>query len=196
MEKELLITRNVDCATLSKELFVSMMTQDIRAAKVAYDNNHYEKDLQYFNESIQNSIDYYIKKAKEFAEKKWKTERKRNEYINKETYKIINEHKDRKFYYYGVTFFDFDLEPNTNSLSGDCCIDIEKDIQTQLERCYEKIKDNRYWTRGLGWKLYADSRPQIELILSEEVQKEFDAEADALAEDIRRFYANCYYCGD
>ena len=88
------------------------------------------------------------------------------------------------------------MNPGVNGISGDCIIDIKDDMTKNLERCYEAIKDNKYFKNGLGWILEAGSRPQIKLILPEDIQKEFDDEKDKLTKDIMRFYQNCSYPGD
>lgn len=199
MEKEVLVTRNVDCKNLSKEEFVKMMHIDMMQAQVNYDNRHYHEALEshkkYINDKLEREKHYAI----EYAFKKWKTEKKRNAYINKAIIKSEEESRNIKINYSTITFFDFDFNPGDNGISGDCVVDFTKDTTTvlkSLERCFDTIKDNKYFKNASGWKLVSSSRPYVELILPEELEKMFHDEKNALAESIRKFYENTTYFGD
>ena len=189
-----LITRTINCSTLTKEKFVELMTEDLKKAVVEYDNYWLPIDTKRYNENVNRIRANTLKRAIEFAAKKWKTEKKRQAYIDSE----MTNFKDPKFYYDALEYFDFNLTPWSNSLSGDCILRCDNISSINLERCYDKIKDNKYFKRGLGWILedHHHSRPQIKLILPPEVQREFDNDGKKLAEDIARFYEGCTYFGD
>ena len=199
MEKEVLVTRNVDCKNLSKDEFVNMMLTDTAQAKKNYDDAHYNKELESHYKYIEEKIERDKLRAIEYACKKWKTEKKRNEYVNKMMVESEKESKNIRFWYNGITFFDFDFNPGDNGISGNCVVSIDKDVATvtrALECCFDEIKDNKYFKEALGWKLLSSSRPYVELILPEEFEKMFHDEEEALCESIRKFYANTYYFGD
>lgn len=189
-----LITRTINCSTLSKEEFVKLMAEDLSNAVIEYDN--YWKPIyeEKSKKRAEESKAYFLKRATDFANKKWKTEKKRQAYIESEMSKFVAP----KMWYSELSYFDFDVEPWTNSLSGNCCLHCDKVNTIQLERCYDTIKDNKYFKQALGWILedHHNSRPQIKLILPIEVQEEFDNDGKKLAEDIARFYEGCTYFGD
>ena len=75
----------------------------------------------------------------------------------------------------------------------------------KLSRCFEAVKDNRYFKKATGWKLtytasdnsYRSSfRPHIELIVDEETAAQMKKDADDLTESVREFYKGCTYWGD
>ena len=200
-----LVSRDgINCSNISMEEFVRMMFSDILEADEKYNDLYCPDYVASIVRHFENMMAYTRKDATKYAEKKWKTEKKRNEYINKK----IAEAK-AKFntdsYYYHLSFFDFDVHPESNGLSGDCCISIDRLTYDVLRRCYEAVKDNYYFKNATGWKLEYEChennhsvsfRPHINLIMPEDVEAKYHKAAEDLAEDIRRFYANCYYPGD
>lgn len=194
MDKLTLVTQEVDCSNITKETFVELMFKNLKEAIKVYDAYWLPIEKKRHEESVERSIEYTLKRAQSYAEKKWKTEKKRQEYIENE----MANFKPSEFWYSELTFFDFDVEPWRNGLSGNCCLNTKNVTSKQLENCFETIKDNKYFKQAKGWILedHHGFRPQIKLILSEEVQKQFDKDEQDLADDIRRFYANCSYPGD
>ena len=62
-------------------------------------------------------------RARKFAETKWKTEKRREQYVREELKKVIarkNSWKPAEFR--PLTYVDFDVNPGSNGLSGNCCI--------------------------------------------------------------------------
>ena len=130
--------------------------------------------------------------ARIFAEKKWKTEAKRNAYVEQEMTKYV----PRTFKFYGITYFDFHVEPWSNCLSNTFSIDkVTTDI---LGKCYDEIKENKYFKNAIGWILedHHYSRPQIKLILPEEYEKMWKTDMENLGKAIGEFYKNTKYFGD
>ena len=108
-------------------------------------------------------------------------------------------------FYYGLSFFDFDVNPGEMGISGDCCISYNELTPAKLERCFEAVKNNKYFKKAMGWKLTytasdnsyrSDSRPHIELIVDAETEAQMRKDADDLAESVRNFYKGCTYWGD
>ena len=196
-----LVTRNAECGNMTSEEFVKNMFNDVLEAVDKYDDLYIP---EYIASDIRNKDAYVasmVKQAVRFAEKKWKTEKKRNEYVNA---KCIEARKkvtsNGPGFYYGITYFDFDCNPGSNSLSGNCCISLRTLTPEALVRCFNEIKDNKYFKVAHGWKLeyeasegsYRSSfRPQIKLIVDKEIEEEMKAEVKKLADDIAEFYRDC-----
>ena len=143
-------------------------------------------------------------RATKFAEKKWKTEKKRTAYIESEVAKARKEYKMSDFYY-DLSFFDFDVNPGKMGISGDCCISYKELTPTKLGRCFEAVKDNKYFKKANGWKFTYEAsnnshqvcfRPHIELIVDAETEAQMKKDADDLTESVRNFYKGCTYWGD
>ena len=199
-----LVTRNIDCSNITAEEFVKAMFSDFLEAEEKYNENYIPEWEAWKIKSFEDRMKWAYKSASDYAVKHWKTERKRNEYIDKMMKKAHDEY-NISTYYDSLSFFDFDLEPGKNGLSGNCCISYKNLTPKALERCFNEVKDNRYFKKATGWKFtymaHEDSyrscfRPHIELIVDAETEAAMKKEAADLAEDIRRFYANCTYWGD
>ena len=195
---------NINCSTISVDDFVRMMFSDILEAEEIYNDLYCPEYVESIIRNFNNYIGYYRKHAISYAEKHWKTEKKRNEYINKEVTNARNKF-NRDSFYYGISFFDFDVHPESNGISGDCCISINKMTFDSLRRCFELIKDNYYFKNATGWKLeykcsdydhHSCFRPHINLIMPEDVKAKYEQAEKDLTESIRKFYEGCTYWGD
>lgn len=199
-----LVKRNADCANISADDFVNAMFSDLLEAEENYNELYVPEYVASILRNYESFVNSYRKQAIKYAEKKWKTEKKRNEYINKEVIAARKKYNMNSFYY-SLSFFDFDVHPETNGLSGDCCLSIDRLTFNSLYRCYEAVKDNYYFKNASGWTLEykcnendhrVSSRPYIKLILPDSVQAEYEKAEKDLADDIARFYSNCHYWGD
>lgn len=199
-----LVSRNIDCSTITREEFVKAMFSDFLEAQEKYNELYIPEWEAWKLKNFEDRMKWTRKRAVEYAEKKWKTDRKRNEYIEKTVNEARKEYKINN-YYDDLSFFDFDVNPGKNVLSGNCCISYDKLTPSKLEKCFEEIKDNKYFKKATGWELtyeaYENSyrvsgRPEIKLIVDDETAAEMKKEAEDLAEDIRCFYKNCHYWGD
>ena len=195
---------NVNCSSITEDEFVRMMFSDILEAEDTY-NNLYCPDyvagiIRRFESNLQSTRNRAIK----YAEKKWKTDKKRNEYVTNE---VTNAKKNFNMnsYYYDLSFFDFDVHPESNGLSGDCCISINRMKFDTLRRCFNSVKDNYYFKNSLGWKLEYEChenthsvsfRPHINLIMPEDVEAKYRKAKEDLTESVRKFYEGCTYWGD
>lgn len=187
----ILTTRRTDCSKLTRDEFIKLMTQDLEDARQKYHDVFYPEEYSRFlawNECYRDST---LKNAKTVAEKKWKTEKRRQQYIDEKMKECNKYIATREFKFYTVTFFDFDVEPGKNGISENCIIEYDK--EEKLGRCYDMIKDNKYFKNAKGWRLIDrhHSRPYVHLILPDALEKEYVAEADALYRDITEFYRNC-----
>ena len=104
-----------------------------------------------------------------------------------------------------ISFFDLDVEPYRNNISGSCVLNTDTD-EEKARSCFKEIKDKKYFQLAKGWEFcyetiegnnYKSSfRPQIKLLFDEDVQKQYEKDEKDLADDIARFYADCRYFGD
>lgn len=192
MEITTLITHNVDCSTITKEDFIKFMMEDLHNSKEEYHKLHFQDEKAKFEDWEVRCKESIKKRARTFAEKKWKTEAKRNAYVEQEMAKYV----PSTFKFYEIEYFDFDVEPWSNYTSNTFSIDT---VTTEkLGKCYDEIKENKYFKNAIGWVLedYYHSRPQIKLILPEEYKKMWETDVKNLERAISEFYKNTTYFGD
>ena len=201
-------------APKTKETFINDMKALWKYTQAAYRNIYDTVAVPNWtawnNEYVKETLEKAEKWATEYAEKKWKTEKRRAQYVYEYMAKKAAELNSRTApEFRQLSFVDFDVNPGRNSLSGNCCL--SKFTDEELIRCWEEIKDNEYFKSAthlsIGyldsdtkWRTYYDGlcgfRPQVYMTMPEDMDKKFHDEAEALAEDISRFYANCHYAGD
>ena len=199
-----LTSRNIDCSNITPEQFISAMFSDFLEAEEKY-NDLYIPEWE--ASKIRNflfHVEWTRKRATNFAEKKWKTEKKRIAYIDAQVEKARKEYKIDSFYY-DLSFFDFKVNPGEMGISGACSISYKELTPTTLRRCYEAVKDNKYFKQAHGWKLTYEAsnnsykvcfRPHIELIVDANVEAQMKKDAEDLTESVRKFYEGCKYWGD
>ena len=203
MNKIYLVERNVEVKNLTKDEFVTKMSEDITNAIDIYqlmcDVYNKAAEVETTNRNLERFCNEAEKLFTEFKRESTR-QRKREAYVNEKMAKYNHFHK-----LIGISYFDLDCEPGKNGLSGSCCISFDK-MMDILPKTFEYLKDNKYFNGAIGWKLgydessfhkgFCSSRPQIYLILPVELEIQFENERKALADDIARFYADCRYCGD
>lgn len=199
MKTAILISREIKCSELTKEQFVDMMGQDL--------TNALHEDIRIFkpieeeryNERKRNDFETTEKRAKEYAVKRYKSVKWQEKYIKREMDDLAKsyETKWKQFSFYPVSYFDFDVEPWSNGISGYCILH-PCETKEHLEQCFEYIKDNEYFKAAKGWQLidHRNSRPEIKLILDEEMETKYKNAERGLSEAISRFYAGSNYWGD
>ena len=199
-----LVSRNIDCSTITAEEFVKTMFSDFLEAEEKYNDLYIPEWEAWKVESFKRHMKWARERAIKFAEKKWKTEKHRNLFINTEVKKACESYKLPN-YYDKLSFFDFDVNPGHNGLSTNCCISYRELTPQALERCFNEVKDNKYFKKANGWMLTysahddsyrSNSRPQIKLIVDPETEAQMKKEAQDLANSINDFYKNCHYWGD
>ena len=190
---------NLDLSTITKKQFVKYMLEDFNKAVAEY-----AKIITPLNELRRKElIDSEVKAAIHYAENKWKTEKKRNEFIenirkNAEAKEWYMEKADRIF---------FDCQPDTDKMSiNDDCIFNKDTNEKQLERAYDILKKSKYFTRGTGWafkyearsktNLYYSFRPYVDILLNETDREEQKRDAEMLRKSVNDFYKNTNYWGD
>ena len=199
-----LVSRNINCSTITEEEFVKTMFSDFLEAEEKYNDLYIPEWEAWKLQSYKDRIKYVRSWAERIAAKKWKTEKKRTFFVEKEVEKTKKEYKLDNFYY-SLSFFDFDVNPGEMGISGDCCISYKELTPNKLRRCFEAVKNNKYFKKAMGWKLtytasdnsYRSSfRPHIELIVDAETEAKMKKDAEDLTESVRKFYEGCTYWGD
>jgi len=199
-----LTSRNINCSTITVEEFIRAMFSDLLEAEEKYNELYIPEWEEKKFKDFAWHLKYTCKRAIDFAEKKWKTEKKRNEYVENEVKKARKNYKFDSFFY-SLSFFDFDVNPGEMGISGDCIISYDELTPEKLRRCFEKIKDNKYFKKALGWELtykaYDNSykvcfRPEIKLIVDENTMAQMKEDKKNLEDSVYRFYEGCRYWGD
>lgn len=193
---------NVKCSSLSKEKFVKMILEDLHNAI-----EEYGKIIKPLNdERLKTYIERDIKQAEAYAEKKWKTQKKRDEYVEN-----AKKNAETKKWYlddYKRIFFDFKPDKGNMGIAQECILNVKTD-EKQLEKCYEEIKNSKYFKKATGWAFkyeshginkekpgYYSFRPYVDLLLDETSREEQKRDAETLAQAVKDFYANSNYWGD
>lgn len=197
MEKVNLLTRNINCSTLNENQFVQMMFSDMLEAQENFQDMYSKTFVTNCIKNYKSRYNSIVKNAKKFAEKKWKTEKRRNQYI----IESINNSKDdimRIDYYSSLSFFDFNVFPGSMGISYDCILSYKDLTFDKLHKCFNCIKDSKYFKHAKGWRLvyHPGFRSQIELILDDEYQQKADNAEKTLSRAIEKFYEGTNYWGD
>ena len=199
-----LTSRNINCSNITAEEFIQAMFSDFLEAEEKYNDLYIPEWEAYKVKNFNDRMVWVRNWATKIAEKKWKTEKKRTAFIEKEVEKARKEYKIDSFYY-DLSFFDFKVNPGEMGISGDCSISYKELTPVNLRRCYEAVKDNKYFKKATGWKLtytagdnsYRSSfRPHIELIVDADTAAQMKKDADDLTASVNNFYKNCTYWGD
>ena len=195
---KVLLSRNIDVKSLSKEDFVNLLYEDFLKAV----ENH--KDI--LNVAWEASRDERMLKVRaaayKYAEAKWKRESRKSSYIETE---VNNEFWKEYPVYWVVSYFDFDINFGTQNYTTS----IDKNSKSIIERIYDELHENdfrlKFFNAATGWQFVIDEkadkfgyygRPWIQFILPEELNKEIKANEKKLADAINNFYKGCKYWGD
>lgn len=191
---------NVKCASLSKEKFVKMIAEDLNTAI-----EEYSKIVKPLNdERLKEFIEREVRMATKFAEKKWKTQKKRDEYIEN----ARKNAQDKKWYLEDPKriFFDFKPDKGNMGIPEVCILKADSD-ESQLEKCYDEIKNSKYFKNATGWAFKYESnskekittyafRPYVDLLLDETSREEQKRDEENLTKAVQSFYSNSNYWGD
>lgn len=183
-----LVSRNINCANITKDDFVNAIVDDM---KNAY-QNHVDYEQPTVDKRNEEYVNSQIKKITEFANSKYKREKYKQEYINKEISKINRNY----FSIPSFSFADFDVMPDRMGISYDCIISMDR--LDKVDKCYERVKDNEYFKKIVGWEIiYVPSqRNYFKFITDAETEKEMNARIAAHNRSVHDFYENVTYWGD
>lgn len=194
MKTAILVTReNIVCSELTKEQFVTMMMEDLKNAPIKSEEIFRpELEAEFYNNQKRH-LEYIEQRAWEFANRKWKTEKRRTQYVNE----MIAKEQVKTYDFSPVSFFDFKLNPFSNGISDNCILRVNT-TEEKLGRCFDEITNNKYWITATGWQLIEERnfRSQIKLIMPDEMNELYRKEEEGLANAIANFYAGSNYWGD
>lgn len=190
-----LVTRdNIDCANLSKEDYTRMMVEDLKEA----DRLYREENKKYDKQSYEDELAWQKKKFTEYAEKKWKTDKRRQQYIETAMKNLKLQPRESK-----ITFVDVNsVHPGPMSFKPQIDYD---NLEENTARSYESIKNSDIFREASGWKIKYEApnntmrmsfRPYVYFIVSDNKRKELEDEEKRLADSIRDFYKDTKYWGD
>ena len=198
----LLKRTDIDCSKLSKEEFISMMTEDYNKA-VKECSDLLDKEHE---ESKEERVARVKAAAEKYAEKTWKRESTKKKYIDNA---VANETSKQRQKWSDVNSFDFDTSFGRDNSIHDFCIIRESTLKF-LGKIYDILTDekeyaNSFWKEATGWAFkytcpkdsYRNAfRPWIDLIVSDTKREEIKQNEKHLADAIERFYAGSNYWGD
>lgn len=197
----ILLTHNGANFRQDENTFVDYMSDLLHLATDKYCNLVKEEIEQCFANRRTDALKYAIK----FAERKWKTEKKRQEYVDTKMAEYDEQQlKVKHKFPNNLIFFDFWPGPH-HGMPG-VCSGLAVDTSDETLHCaWKHLHNNEWFNKGFGLVfkyetrkdsyLYS-SRPWIEVIMSEEDKAAAEAGQKAIDDDISAFYANSRYCGD
>lgn len=195
-----LVKREIDLSKITEDEFIKYMLEDFKSAIAVYDELMIPINIK----TKQNYIEREVNKAKEFADKKYKSDKWKNKYI--ESVRIKAENYDISKYNFSDRMF-FDLKPNKAALGIPCCCIIDSSSNEEsLKQAYNQVKDSYYFYNGFGWEFKYDTyskdslkyscRPYIDIILSDSDKIKQQQDLSDLSDAINSFYEGTNYWGD
>lgn len=197
----------LDCSSITESEFIDIIKKYLTKANKEYKDLVIPKYREFITEQYANNLEFSIDKAKTYAENKWKTEKRRNQYIEEVKENIKKDYNNRlaQLENVSIDFFDFDGNCGTvNGINSDCIIEINI-TDEHLKNCYKALQTTKYFNKAIGleFKYGANPRtyeylfrPYIDLILPEEVKKVLVKERENLEKYISSFYNSNNYTGD
>ena len=188
----------LDLANMTKEEFIKTMSEDLDKAKANYE--------ELMKEPMRKARAEYLIREREraikFAQSKWKTEKRQNKYIDEMMYKAGESDN-----YLNIKTIWFDIKPDKGQMGiAGCCSLYPGDSESKLSRCFDEIKDSKYFRGGLGWIFRYEGRsmkfpiscgrPDIDIILPEDLVKKQKEDGEKLSAAISKFYEGTKYFGD
>lgn len=192
-----LVRRDVDLSSISESDFIDFIIADYKEAV-----HEYAKIMDTYNENNKKEhIENEVKAAIKYAEKKWKTEKKRNEYV--ET--IRKNAETKQWFMENPEDIHFDLKPSpSQSILQDCIIS-KKSNKDTLKKAYAEVKKDSYFTHGTGWAFKYETidadkpyafRPWIDILLDESDRAEQKRDQQNLDNAVNDYYKDTNYWRD
>ncbi len=95
-----------------------------------------------------------------------------------------------------LSFVDFDVWPDSNSIPNNCVL-APSSTHEQIGKCFDIISNNKYFKSAHGWAIKYDAkndsirssfRPYFQLLVDHNTASEMHYDAINLAEEIDHFY--------
>lgn len=135
---------NLDLRNISFEDFKEFIYEDLEKATDEYrklTRNDIIKDHEHY-------IQWRMKQASEYAMKKWKTEKRRQEYMQRAKFKAENEKGAWR-----NNSINFQLEPGPHGMfiNQNHILDVANISDSQIKILYKDLMNNEYFLKGIGW---------------------------------------------
>ena len=180
---------NLDLANMTQEEFVRLMEEDIKQATAEFERIRIPQRAADKEWRMKREME----RAEKYALKKWKTEKKQQEYLSQ-----FKTNLETSYANYGKKpeelLFEFDPEPGPK-LSGPSVIH-PKYLDSDLVRCFNEVTRSKWWKQGTGWVFkyiksqtgFCNFNAQIDLILPESAAATRRREKDELERAIGDYY--------
>lgn len=197
----------MDCCSITESEFIDTVKKYLVEANKEYKDLVTPKCKEFIAKEYVRDLELSIKKAKAYSESKWKTEKRRNQYIEEVKAKVKKDYEKSlsELENISIDFFDFDGNCDTTGAINSNCIIRNNVTDEQLKNCYRVLKTTKYFNKAIGLKFVykADSRtytylfrPSIKLILPEEIKKVAEKERKNFENCVSNFYSLNNYTGD
>ena len=187
----------LDLANMTCDKFIKTMSEDLMKAQANY------KELM--AEPLRKARAEYLERerqdATKFAKSKWKTEKRQNQYIDE---MMAKAEASSNYTDGNLSRIWFDIKPDKGQMGiAGCCSLYPGDPEGKLGRCFDEIKDSKYFRGGFGWAFRYEAhsrdypfscfRPYIDILLPEELEREQKQDEEDLNESVAKFYEGCRY---
>jgi len=189
-----LVSRDIECPSLTAEHFSTIMMEDLEDAQQEYSKLVYRELQQHKNDYRA----YMRDRIQQQAERVYKQQKKREAYIKELTQKMesssrMHEDETIKFHFdMGANYYSYNLSATTNKYS--------------LKQCFEEASRSSWWQYGTGWKLTYLSNPdtllpcqpwgEILLTMDDNLYVEKEEMKAAAKRAVAAYYAEPGYKGD
>lgn len=190
----------LDLTNMTEDDFVILMSEDLKRAYNEYERVRTPERTADKMKAIEREMVY----AKKYAERKWKTQKLRDEYMDKFKTNI-----EKRYESWGKTDrLQFDFKPEVGNGLPEVCVLRPDADERQLRACFDELVKSRWWKKGTGWTFKYEAskydlathfRPWIELIMSESDAAQRRKEQKMLDDGIAAYYASAGsggYTGD
>lgn len=142
----------MNCSSITESEFIDTINKCLAEANKEYKELVVPKYKKFITEQYINNLEFSLKRAKTYAESKWKTEKRRNQYIEEVKANAKKDYDNRlsKLENVSIDFFDFDGNCGTiNGINSNCII--RKDVtDKQLKACFNTLQATRYFNKAIG----------------------------------------------
>lgn len=203
--KAVLVERNIKLAEITSEEFAEMLYTDLMESEEYYKNMANPVLEAAYIEKVKKNRIKGLENAIYFANKKWKTEKRRNQHI--EEYKAKMEKPITIPSWVGSSLRHFDFHNSPWSMGPAACFYLETVTKEEIAEAHARSFWSEWFKNAIGYRLtyeaylpdgsYTSSgRPSIELIFDEEWTAKWEAGEKGLTDAVSSFYKNTTYFGD
>lgn len=148
-----LVSRDVDCSTITKEQFIKYIREDFNKATEAYNENIQPVLNEYLLKNLKDKLNKNVAYAEKYAKEKYKRESSAKKYIDKIKNETIKNRLKKN-----ATIDNFRFYYNESDTIPEECIIREQYINSnnRLSRAYQYCKESKYFNESKGWEFKFD----------------------------------------